>query len=83
MNFENYNDYLLSLNISQIAREFGFKKRSINSLYLITHLIKGYIELFAKETQKSVENSNRMERNIIDLLFSLLYKIIKLIKSNN
>ena len=71
MNFENYNDYLLSLNISQIAREFGFKKIGINSLYLITHLIKGYIELFAKETQKSVENSNRMESNIIDLLFTL------------
>ena len=71
MNFENYNDYLLSLNISQIAREFGFKKTGINSLYLITHLIKGYIELFAKETQKSVENSNRMESNIIDLLFTL------------
>ena len=71
MNFENYNDYLLSLNISQIAREFGFKKIGINSLYLITHLLKGYIELFAKETQKSVENSNRMESNLIDLLFTL------------
>ena len=65
MDFENYNDYLLSLNISQISREFGFKKIGINSLYLIAHLIKGYIELFAKETIKSVENSNRMESNRI------------------
>ena len=70
MNFENYNDYLLSLNISQIAREFGFKKIGINSLYLITHLIKGYIELFAKETQKSVENSNRIESNRFIIYFT-------------
>ena len=26
MIFENYKDYLLSLNIAQISREFGFKK---------------------------------------------------------
>jgi hypothetical protein len=40
MNFENYQDYLLSLNIAQIAREFEFKKVGMNSLYLVTHILK-------------------------------------------
>lgn len=40
MNFENYQDYLLSINISQIAREFGFKKIGMNSLYLLTQIVK-------------------------------------------
>lgn len=71
MNFENYNDYLLSLNIAQISREFGFKKIGMNSLYLITHLMRAYIEKIATCTKESTESSNRMESNIIDLLFNL------------
>ena len=41
MNFENYHDYLLSINIAQIEREFGFKKIGMNSLYLLTQVIRG------------------------------------------
>ena len=40
MNFENYNDYLLSINIAQITREYGFKKIGMNSLYLLTQVLK-------------------------------------------
>lgn len=40
MNFENFPDYLLSMNIAQIAREFGFKKIGMNSLYLLTNVLK-------------------------------------------
>ena len=40
MSFENYPDYLLSLNIAQIGREFGFKKVGMNSLYLLTDVVK-------------------------------------------
>lgn len=76
MNFENYNDYLLSLNISQISREFGFKKVGINSLYLITHLTRTFIEKLATETKENTEISNRTECNLIDLLFTLLDKQI-------
>lgn len=76
MNFENYNDYLLSLNISQISREFGFKKVGINSLYLITHLTRTFIEKLATETKETTEISNRTECNLIDLLFTLLDKQI-------
>ena len=76
MNFENYNDYLLSLNISQISREFGFKKVCINSLYLITHLTRTFIEKLATETKETTEISNRTECNLIDLLFTLLDKQI-------
>ena len=71
INFENYNDYLLSLNIAQISREFGFKKVGINSLYLITHLTRAFIEKIAVDTKKSTEASNRTESNLIDLLFTL------------
>ena len=71
MNFENYNDYLLSLNISQISREFGFKKVGINSLYLITHLTRNFIEQISSDAQKVAEESNRIESNLIDLFYSL------------
>jgi hypothetical protein len=40
MNFENYQDYLLSINIAQVGREFGFKKIGMNSLYLLTQILK-------------------------------------------
>ncbi len=40
MNFENYQDYLLSINIAQISREFGFRKIGMNSLYLLTQVLK-------------------------------------------
>ena len=47
MNFENFTDYLvlyilnqLSLNIAQVSREYGFKKVGVNSLYLLTHVVR-------------------------------------------
>jgi hypothetical protein len=40
MNFENYQDYLLSINVAQVGREFGFKKIGMNSLYLMTQILK-------------------------------------------
>ena len=72
MIFENYKDYLLSLNIAQISREFGFKKLGKNSFYLLTNVIRRFIEKISLDTQKHVEASGRNERNIIDLLYTLL-----------
>ncbi len=40
MNFENYQDYLLSINLAQISREFGFRKIGMNSFYLLNQVIK-------------------------------------------
>ena len=72
MIFENYKDYLLSLNIAQISREFGFKKLGKNSFYLLTNVIRRFIEKISVDTQKQVEASGRNECNIIDLLYTLL-----------
>jgi len=72
MIFENYKDYLLSLNIAQISREFGFKKLGKNSFYLLTNVIRRFIEKISSDTQKHVEASGRSECNIIDLLYTLL-----------
>lgn len=72
MNFENYNDYLLSLNIAQISREFGFKKVGMNSLYLITNIIKSYVENLAVKSKESTELSGRLEVNLIDVFFNLI-----------
>lgn len=72
MIFENYKDYLLSLNIAQISREFGFKKLGKNSFYLLTNVIRRFIEKISTDTQKHVEASGRSECNIIDLLYTLL-----------
>ena len=71
INYENYNDYLLSLNISQICREFGFKKSGTNSMYLITHVLRKYIEKIAIETKNTAENANRIQGNLFYLLFSM------------
>ena len=78
MNFENYSDYLLSVNIAQISREFGFKKIGMNSLYLITNILRKFIEKIAIETQNNAENSNRYETNLIDCLYSLVENDIHL-----
>ena len=78
MNFENYTDYLLSVNIAQISREFGFKKIGMNSLYLITNILRKFIEKIAIETQNNAENSNRYETNLIDCLYSLVENDIHL-----
>ena len=72
MIFENYKDYLLSLNIAQISREFGFKKLGKNSFYLLTNVIRRFIEKISSDTQRHVEASGRNECNIIDLLYTLL-----------
>ena len=72
MIFENYKDYLLSLNIAQISREFGFKKLGMNSFYLLTNVIRRFIEKISTDTQKQVEASGRNECNIIDILYTLL-----------
>ena len=72
MIFEDYKDYLLSLNIAQISREFGFKKLGKNSFYLLTDVIRRFIEKISLDTQKNVEASGRNECNIIDLLFTLI-----------
>ena len=72
MIFENYKDYLLSLNIAQISREFGFKKLGKNSFYLLTNVIRRFIEKISTDTQKQVEASGRNECNIIDILYTLL-----------
>ena len=72
MIFENYKDYLLSLNIAQISREFGFKKLGKNSFYLLTNVVRRFIEKISVDTQKQVEDSGRSDCNIIDLLFTLL-----------
>ena len=72
MIFENYKDYLLSLNIAQISREFGFKKLGMNSFYLLTNVIRKFIEKISTDTQKQVEDSGRSECNIIDVLYTLL-----------
>ena len=72
MIFENYKDYLLSLNIAQISREFGFKKLGMNSFYLLTNVVRKFIEKISIDTQKQVEDSGRNECNIIDILFTLL-----------
>ena len=72
MIFENYKDYLLSLNIAQISREFGFKKLGKNSFYLLTNVIRRFIEKISMNTQRHVEASGRNECNIIDLLYTLL-----------
>ena len=72
MIFENYKDYLLSLNIAQISREFGFKKLGKNSFYLLTNVIRRFIEKISTDTQKQVEASGRNECNIIDVLYTLL-----------
>ena len=72
MIFENYKDYLLSLNIAQISREFGFKKLGMNSFYLLTNVIRKFIEKISIDTQKQVEDSGRNECNIIDILYTLL-----------
>lgn len=72
MNFENYNDYLLSLNIAQILREFGFKKVGMNSLYLITNIIKAYVENLAVKAKEYTELSGRLEVNLIDVFFNLI-----------
>ena len=72
MTFENYKDYLLSLNIAQISREFGFKKLGKNSFYLLTNVIRRFIEKISSDTQKHVEASGRSECNIIDLLYTLI-----------
>ena len=71
MIFENYKDYLLSLNIAQISREFGYKKIGMSSFYLLTNIIRKFIEKISIDTQKQVENSGRTECNIIDLLYTL------------
>jgi len=72
MLFENYKDYLLSLNIAQISREFGFKKFGKSSFYLLTNVIRRFIEKICTDTQRQVEASGRNECNLIDLLFTLL-----------
>ena len=72
MIFENYKDYLLSLNIAQISREFGFKKLGMNSFYLLTNVIRKFIEKISVDTQKQVEDSGRNDCNIIDILYTLL-----------
>ena len=72
MIFENYKDYLLSLNIAQISREFGFNKLGMNSFYLLTNVIRKFIEKISIDTQKQVEDSGRNECNIIDILYTLL-----------
>ena len=69
MIFENYKDYLLSLNIAQISREFGFKKLGMNSFYLLTNIMRKFIEKISVDTQKQVEDSGRNECNIIDFIF--------------
>lgn len=76
MTFEDFNDYLLSINISQISREFGFKKIGGNSLYLLTDILRKHIEKIADDVKKSTESTGRMEPNLVDLNFNL-------IKSNN
>ena len=72
MIFENYKDYLLSLNIAQISREFGFKKLGMNSFYLLTNVVRKFIEKISIDTQKQVEDSGRNECNVIDILYTLL-----------
>jgi hypothetical protein len=72
MIFEDYKDYLLSLNIAQISREFGFKKLGKNSFYLLTDVIRRFIEKISSDTQRNVEASGRNECNIIDLLYTLI-----------
>lgn len=72
MIFENYKDYLLSLNIAQISREFGFKKLGKISFYLLTNVMRRFIEKISTDTQKHVEASGRNECNIMDLLYTLL-----------
>lgn len=78
MNFENYQDYLLSINIAQINREYGFKKIGMNSLYLLTQVLKACnlnlnldIEDLAVTGREYCELTGRSEPNLIDILFSL------------
>lgn len=68
MNFENFNDYLLSLNISQLAREQNFKKIGMNTLYLLTKVLKEYIKKLSLHCKEYSELANRSEVNIIDVL---------------
>lgn len=68
MNFENFNDYLLSINIAQFCRENGFKKVGSNSLYLLTNILKTLIKAQAERMKNFVESANRNEVNVIDCL---------------
>lgn len=68
MNFENFQDYLLSINIAQIAREFGFKKVGMNSIYLLTQLLKKYIKDLSSRARDYSELAGRSEANLIDVL---------------
>ena len=72
MNYENFDDYLLSLNVTQICREYGFKKIGMNSLYHLTNILRMFISNMAKNSKDYCELSNRTEVNLIDLLNSLL-----------
>lgn len=73
MNYENFNDYLLSLNIAQIAREYGFKKIGMTSLYHLTQVLKSYIKELAKNCKEYAELlNNRFEVNLIDVLNVIL-----------
>lgn len=68
MNFENFTDYLVSLNISQLCREYGFKKIGIESLYLLTKVVREYIKSIAVSCKEFAELSGRNEVNLIDTL---------------
>jgi len=74
LNYENFNDYALSLNITQILREYNFKKIGMNSLYHLTHILKLYITDISVRAKDYCEFSNRSEVNLIDVLNSLLDK---------
>lgn len=74
LNFENFEDYLLSINISQICREYGFKKLGMQSLYHLTSVLKQFILIISKISKDYCELSNRSEVNLIDILNSFLDK---------
>lgn len=86
MNFENFNDYLLSINIAQFCRENGFKKVGSSSLYLLTNILKAIIKRQAEAAKNIAENANRSEVNMIDyLLVSRMHKedYVKFLKAKS
>lgn len=73
--FNNYNDYLLSKNISLILlKEYNIEEINQQSLLLLTKTVSNYIEELSYKIKNCTELAGREESNIIDILFTLLLK---------
>ena len=71
----NYNDYLLSKNISLILlKEYNIEEISQESLLLITKTLSNFIEELSHKIKNCTELAGREESNIIDILFTLILK---------